>query len=163
MVGWPVAVWVLLLAAAAFVAEYIVLLVRKRRSAPEGAAAQRRLAHVATTLKAYAGAHLQALPDSLQELGLPDTDGVAYRPLSRLNLDERLILVHDARPVQKVVEFPRLRDGRAIVFCSGRLLVVTEEAFEKLARADDGLRERLHQTPLADMHDERSARDVSRG
>ena len=83
------------------------------------------------------------IEQSLEELNLPGTDALTYRPAPRLNLDEKLILLHDAAPVHKVVEFPVLRDGRGVIFCSGRMHIVSEEVFEKLLAADDALRERL--------------------
>ena len=80
---------------------------------------------------------------TLDELNLPDAEHVAYRPIPRLNLDEKLILVHDAGPAHKVIEFPSSRDGRGVIFCSGRMHIVSEDVFEKLLAADDALRERL--------------------
>jgi hypothetical protein len=143
----PVAGWVILLATAAFLGEYVVLRFRQQRFAGRAREAQRRLTWIATALRNHAAGNLQRLPASLDELKLPDSPGVAYRPAPRLNLDEKLILLHDREPTHKVLEFPVLRDGRGLVFCSGRLLVVSEEVFQKLIAADDALRERLGIAP----------------
>ena len=140
--------WVLLLVFTLFVGEYIWLRVRHARHRAVGEEAERRLVGFATALRNYAKENLQRLPDSLDELNLPGTDAVAYRPIPRLNLDEKLILVHDASPVHKVIEFPMLRDGRGVIFCSGRLHIVSEDVFDKLRAADDGLRERLGLEPV---------------
>jgi hypothetical protein len=141
--GLPIALWVLLLAGVFFVGEYVWLRVRKERHASSAAPAERRLAGFATALRDYARDNLQRLPETLEELDLPESQAVRYRPIPRLNLDEKLILVHDAGPVHKVIEFPVLRDGRGVVFCSGRMHIISEEVFEKLLAADDALRERL--------------------
>ena len=136
----PVAAWIVLLAAAAFVGEYVLLRLRQRRSARAAELSERRLALLATALRDYAAANMQRLPATLAELGAAGAEAVAYRPAPRLNLDARLILLHDREPTHKVLEFPVLRDGRGLVFCSGRLLVVSQEVFEKLIAADDALR-----------------------
>ena len=139
----PLAGWIILLAGLAFVGEYAVLRYRQRRFALAAQLAERRLTQFATALRDYAAANLQRLPLELEELQLGDSQAVVYRPASRLNLDERLILLHDRLPTHKVLEFPALRDGRGLVLCNGRLLVVSEDAFDKLIAADDALRQRL--------------------
>lgn len=139
----PIAFWVILLAAGYFVFEYVQLRLRVRASRPRSLDAERRLERVAGALRRYANENLQRLPDSLDEVGVDGREAVTYRPITRLNLDPKLILVHDREPTQKVIEFPALRDGRGVVFSSGRLLVVSEEVFDKLLAADDALRARL--------------------
>ncbi|MBI4579990.1 MAG: hypothetical protein HY718_09835 [Planctomycetes bacterium] len=139
--AWPIAVWVVAVAAAAFAARFTLLSWWCWQARAEGLAAERRLTEAATRLREYASANLQRLPERLEEALSGSCTHLAYRPVPRLTLDERLILVHDARPTHKLMEFPNLRDGRAVVLCSGRLLVVTEEAFEKLVQADDALRQ----------------------
>lgn len=139
----PLAAWVILLAMAVFIGEYILLRGRQRHHVGRAAEAERRLTRFATALRNFARDNLQRLPASLEELNLPESEGVIYRPASRLNLDEKLILLHDRGPTHKILEFPALRDGRGVVFASGRMVVVSEEAFEKLIAADDALRERL--------------------
>jgi hypothetical protein len=139
----PVAGWIVLFAGAAFIGEYAVLRFRQRRSVRQAEHAERRLVYFAAALRNHAVASMQRLPDTLEELKLPDSQALVYRPAPRLNLDERLILLHDREPTHKVLEFPMLRDGRGLVLCSGRLLVVSEDAFEKLIAADDALRQRL--------------------
>lgn len=140
---WPVAAWVVLLGAAVFLGKYALL--RWQWFAHQAAARQSelRLTMAAAALRAYADGHLQRLPDRLDEVGIDPDEPIAYRSVPRLTTDERLILIHDAAPVRKVLEFPSLRDGRGVLLCSGRLLVVTEAAFEKLLAADDALRARL--------------------
>lgn len=145
---WPIAVWVVLAAALFFVVEYVVLRIRQGRSREASQVAEKRLLRVATALKNYAEAHLKTLPGSLDELHLPDTAEVAYRPVPRINQDEKLILVHDREPVHQVLEFPALRRGRGVVFCSGRFRVVSEEVWDKLLVADDALRDRLGLDPV---------------
>lgn len=141
--GWPIAAWVLVLAVAVLLGRYAFLYAGYRRFGAEGRLAERNLVEIASRLRGYAGSHLQTLPAQLEEVSPGRSHGVAYRPVPRLTLDERLVLLHDDRPTHKLLQFPQLRDGRGVVLCSGRLLVVSEEAFEKLLQADDVLRQRL--------------------
>jgi hypothetical protein len=143
---WPIAAWVILLGIVLFVGQYGVLRWRWSQARPRGREAERRLTEAASRLRDYADANLQRLPDRLQEAGL-EAGAIAYRPIPSLTLDERLILLHDAQPEHKLLEFPTLRDGRGVVLCSGRLLLVTESAFEKLIEADNALRSRLGLDP----------------
>jgi len=153
----PVAGWIVLLAAAAFVGEFAVLHFRQRRFAPRAQDAERRLTRFATALRDHAAANLQRLPPTIEELKLPGSETAIYRPATRLNLDGRLVLLHDREPTHKVLEFPVLRNGRGLVLCNGRLLVVSEEVFEKLIAADDALRERLGLDPVVAPPSEENA------
>ncbi len=148
MSDWPVTVWVILGAGAIFIGEFIYLRYRLWQHEQDGEVAKKRLSRFATALRNYANAHGQLLPDSLEELNLPESETVVYRPCGRMDLDEKLILVHDAASYHKVLEFPSLRDGRGVVFCSGRIHVVSEELVDKLLVADDALRERLELDPV---------------
>ncbi len=140
---WPLAGWVLVAACLAFVGRFVVLYGQYRRHRLVGTVAEQRLAQMGQSLAAYAAGHLQRLPESLDEIAGEQSAGIAYRPVPRLTLDARLMLLHDDRPVHKVLQFPNLRDGRGVLFCSGRLLVVSEEAFDKLQQADSALRQKL--------------------
>jgi hypothetical protein len=148
---WPITVWVVLLGVTAFLAEYVYLRVRHARYRTAGVEAERRLVRFATALRNYARDNHQALPATLAELNLPESRHVCYRHVPRLDLDVKLMVVHDAAPVHKVLEFPSLRDGRGVVFANGRLHVVSEEVFEKLIVADDALRERLGLEPVGPL------------
>jgi hypothetical protein len=154
----PIAAWVMVLAVGLFIVEYGVLRFRQRRSQPEARRSEHRLNRCAEALHRYAERHGGLLPDRLDELGLSETDGIVFRAVPRFDTDRRLILVYDAEPTHQVLEFPRLRAGRAVVFCTGRMVVVTEEAFEKLLRADDALRGEI-ELPVA----EPSGRAAGRG
>ncbi|HOJ73635.1 MAG TPA: hypothetical protein PL151_09165 [Phycisphaerae bacterium] len=145
---WPIAVWIVLFGVGVLVGRYAFLRWQQSRNRTEEAAAERRLLEAASRLREYATAHLQRLPAAEEVGGLFD-GSVAYRPVPRLTLDERLILVHDAQPVRRIVEFPALREGRGVVLCSGRVLVVTESAFARLIEADNALRQRLGLAPIA--------------
>lgn len=148
---WPVAVWIVLLGVVAFLGQYAVLRWRWGVARAQGAQAERRLVEAASRLRDYATANLQRLPESWEQAGwIPDAP-IAYRPIPRLALDERLILVHDARPTHQILEFPSLREGRGVVLCNGRMLVVTESAFEKLMEADNALRQRLGLEAIAEQ------------
>lgn len=139
----PVPAWILLVLGAVFVAEYVILRVRLHRHRDDAARAEATLLSVATALQRYATQHRDALPSSLDILGIPTDGGVFYRPAPSLSFDERLILVHDAHPTRRIIEFPHLRPGRGLILCTGRFLVVTEDAYDKLVAADDALRDKL--------------------
>lgn len=140
---WPIAVWVILFTLAVFLGRFARLFWRQRASRRAARLADARLADAAAALQRYAQAHGRRLPNRLEELGMADTQRVMYRPVPTLDLDPRLILVHDGEATHQVIEFPVLRPGRGLVFCSGALRVVTEDAWTKLEAADNALRERL--------------------
>jgi hypothetical protein len=143
MSEWPLAAWVILIGLGIFVGRYLVLYVHWRRGLRDEQAAEHRLTSAASRLRSYAEKHGQCLPERLENAdGAPD-DAVAYRPAPSLTLDERLVLLHDARPTRNLLQFPSLRPGRGVVLCSGRILVLTEEAFQQLIAADNRLREKL--------------------
>ena len=87
MLKLPIALWVVLLAALLFVGEYIWLRIRHAQHRVTGEVAERCLVGFATALRNYAKDNLQRLPDSLDELNLPDSAAVVYRPIPRLNLE----------------------------------------------------------------------------
>lgn len=140
---WPIAAWVLLIAGVGFAGQYVLLRVRQSRYRVEIEEAERELTRCAAALREYGRRHEHRLPETLSSLGLTSTEGIAYRWVPRLDFDARLILVHDAWPRHQILEFPSLRAGRGVVFCSGRYRVVTEDAWDKLRDADDVLREKL--------------------
>lgn len=143
----PIAAWAALLLAAIFLGQYVYLRVRQQPFLRRGAAAERTLSLIAGELRAYAGCNHGALPLSLEDLAVGGGGSVLYRYTPRLDLDARLILLVDGEPTHKLLEYPVLRDGRGVVFCSGRLLVAADEVVEKLIAADDALRERLGLPP----------------
>ncbi len=144
----PIAAWVVAGAVILFVGEYVLLRLRQRQSRTAEEAARRRLSLVATALRNHAAANGGALPRDIGDLGLPGVSDIVYRPVPTIDFDPRLLLIYDAIPTHRVIEFPVLRDGRAAVFSSGRLVVVSEEVFDKLRAADDALRERLNLPPV---------------
>lgn len=145
---WPVAAVVFMLLAGFFVWRYASLLLARQRDRHRGSLAERSLAACAAGLRAYASGHGGQLPLTLESLGTGWEADVVYRPVPRIDLDEKLILLHGRYPTHRLIEFPMLRAGRGVVFCSGRLRVVSEEAFDKLIGADNALRERLGLQPL---------------
>ena len=139
----PIAAWLVVLASVAFAGEYVWLRVCRRQNRAAGEAAERRLASLASAPQDYATRHGQELPASVESLVAEGADHVRYLPAPRLDLDARLILLVDLKSTQKVIEFPYLRDGRGVVFCSGRLLVASNEVIDRLLLADRSLRRKL--------------------
>lgn len=136
--------WIVIAAVAVFLGRYIWLQVRLSGSRARSRDAERRLQGLAGALHRHAMDHGGHLPDSVVNLGLEGPIQQCYRPVPRLDLDPRLILIHDPPGNHLVIEFPSLRPARGVVLCSGRYLVLTEEAFQELLRADAALRERLN-------------------
>lgn len=155
---WPIAAWVIVLGAALFAGQYTVLRWRWRQARPHGREAEQRLAKAASLLREYAAARREELPARLEDIGIETGGPIAYRRVPRLTLDERLVVLHDAHPEHRLLEFPKLQEGRGVVPCSGRLLVVSQSAFEKLLEADDTLRIRLGLEPV-----DGTAKNASRG
>lgn len=144
---WPIAAWVILILLTAFLGRYSLLRWHWKKSRPAALAAEQSLVEAASRLREFAAEHQGRLPQAMEEVG-GDPAWLTYRPVPSLTLDERLILVHDAASTHKLLEFPSLQDGRGAVLCSGRLLVLTEAAFDKLVAADDMLRGRLGLGPI---------------
>lgn len=135
--------WLLLAVAVVWAARFGQLYLRWLSFRAAGREAERNLLEAAARIRDFATRHLERLPDSLDNLPGEPARGVAYRPAPRLTLDGRLVVLHDDQPTHKLLQFPHLRDGRGVVLCSGRVLFLTEEAFEKLIQADDTLRQKL--------------------
>lgn len=55
--------------------------------------------------------------------------------------DPRMMILHDDAPRRPLAAFPRLTHGRLVLFATGRIVLVSESAFEKLIEADDALRD----------------------
>jgi hypothetical protein len=123
--------------------QYIRLIWQRRLNQAASIEAERRLNLVAMALHRYAEDHDGLLPDELDQLKMPLASELVYRPVPRMDTDGKLIVLHDVEPKHQVIEFPSLRAARGVVFASGRMRIVTEEAFEKLVAADRALRERI--------------------
>lgn len=137
------AAYIVVALAVAVVVQYVRLWLRRRAHQVDADRALDRLEVLGTQLRDYAARHNQQLPAGLAVLGGEESNTVVYRPTPSLTLDPRLILLHDRWATQKLIEFPNLRDGRCVMFCSGRLHVVSQEAFEQLIAADRRLRLKL--------------------
>jgi hypothetical protein len=135
----PLVLWIAVLAAIALIIRFWTL--RRMLRDGESPSPTDHLIDVFLSLRRY---HQQTgrLPAQLKELPDISPNGLAWRPISGV-FDERLLVVHDDEPRRRVIEFPNIRSGRAVLFWSGRTAVVSESAFEKLIAADDALRERL--------------------
>jgi hypothetical protein len=147
-VGWPVATWILVVTGVVFLGRLAMLLLQGGRERARTQAVSNRLARAAGWLHERTQSNPGRLPGTPDELPAWFRDVLCYRPVPRLELDGRLIVVHDAAPICKVLEFPYLRDGRGVLFSSGRCILVSEAVFEKLIAADDELRRRLGLAPI---------------
>lgn len=77
--------------------------------------------------------------------GLNDARSAAARANMTLRevdpaaIDPRRILLHDDRPIRPIAAFPRMIRGRLVLLGTGRIVLVSESAFEKLLEADQAL------------------------
>lgn len=144
----PLVVWLVCACLLLVLGRYLALTVQRRRSTAGSGAALDALARVAAALREYAAAHAGALPAKIERVAPRDADGFIYRPVTHEGFDERLIVLYDRLPQHAVLEFPALRPGRAVYLLGGKVVVVSEEQFEKLLAADEALRRRCGLDPL---------------
>lgn len=64
---------------------------------------------------------------------------MVLREMDFAAIDPRRILLHDDRPIRPMAAFPRMIRGRLVLLGSGRIVLVSESAFEKLLEADQAL------------------------
>lgn len=76
--------------------------------------------------------------------------GLTLRDFDAGQADPRLLILHDDKPRRPIAAFPRLSHGRLVLFWTGRIVLASESAFEKLIEADDALRDRLGENPQRD-------------
>lgn len=96
-----------------------------------------RRASLADAQSAAAGANMV-----LRDVALPD-------------IDPRRILLHDSQPVRPIAAFPRMIRGRLVLLGTGRIVLVSESAFEKLLEADQGLASRANTSANEEEHGEK--------
>jgi len=82
--------------------------------------------------------------------------GMTLRDFDPAEVDPRHLILHDDAPRRPIAAFPRLAYGRLVQFWSGRIVLVTESAFEKLLEADDALRDKLRDGRHEASQDEKS-------
>lgn len=144
----PVLVWLVCAALAVAAVRYATLSIRRLRSAPASREWLGRLQQIVAGLRAYAATHDAALPDSLRAIAPGLAEHFVYRPVPNSKFDERLIVIYDRAPRHVLVEFPMLRAARAVATLGGKTLILSEQQFEKLLAADNGLRVKCGLEPL---------------
>lgn len=77
---------------------------------------------------------------------------MVLRDVDPTAIDPRRIILHDDRPVRPIAAFPRMIRGRLVLLGTGRIVLVSESAFEKLLEADDALAGRKAADPEEDDH-----------
>ena len=65
------------------------------------------------------------------------------RPVTADVDDKRLVVAYDSQARNRVIEFPTVRPARWVLLASGRMMLLAEEAAEKLLHAENGLRQKL--------------------
>lgn len=135
--------WVVFGGALILAGHWLSLRLRLRAVAGAHAEAERHLAAAAALLRRFADEHAGQMPQAPVAEMAETAPGVTYRSVPHERCDGRLLVLHDAEPRRRVIEFPVLRAARGVWFLNGRTLVVSEEAFDKLVVADDALRAKL--------------------
>lgn len=77
---------------------------------------------------------------------------MTLRDVDPSGIDPRRILLHDAQPVRPIAAFPRMIRGRLVLLGTGRIVLVSESAFEKLLGADEALAARGSDGVTEDEH-----------
>lgn len=68
--------------------------------------------------------------------------GMVLRDVDPTAIDPRRIILHDDHPSRPIAAFPRMIRGRLVLLGTGRIVLVSESAFEKLLEADQALESR---------------------
>jgi hypothetical protein len=139
----PVVVWVfagLLLLA---LARYAQLWVRRSANAAVERDAVRGLRLLYDGLATFAKSNASRWPASLSGDDWAFARDYVVRPTPRWGLDARLVLAYDRIARHRLIEFPALLLGRAVLLGTGKIVVLSQAQFEQILRADDRLREAL--------------------
>ena len=137
---------------------YVQLRLYLTRSEEEWATCRARVMALGQELARYAFAHQGMLPESLDRVlrVLPDGPcAYVYRYVPELALDKRLILAYDDAPRHALMQFPRLAEGRHVLFADGKVDLFAEEAVHQLVVGDNVLRDRLNlpEIPFLEVRD----------
>lgn len=80
---------------------------------------------------------------------------MTLRKVDPAAVDPRRILLHDDRPIRPIAAFPRMIRGRLVLLGTGRIVLVSESAFEKLLEADQALAARGNGDTSENEHGEK--------
>ena|GEM_PF-2562490 len=139
----PVLVWVFVAVLVSAGGRYVQLLLQRRRHRELARRSTRGLRLLRDGLATFAKFNEAKLPASLEGNDWAFALPYVYRPAPRWGFDERLIIAYDREPHHRLIEFPVLRAGRAVLLGTGRVVVVSQTQFEQLMNADNRLRESL--------------------
>ncbi|MCP4590144.1 MAG: hypothetical protein GY842_05330 [bacterium] len=139
----PVLVWVVAVAALLAGGRYAQLWWQCRAHRPAEASITRSLGKLYDGLAKYARFHDDGFPDSFEGEEWALAHAFTVRGLPRWGVDDRLVLAYDREARHRLIDFPCVRRGRAVLLATGKVVVVSEEQFEQLLRADDRLRDSL--------------------
>jgi hypothetical protein len=144
----PALVWVVggLMVAAAL--RYAQLWARRRRHADEQQGSLRGLRLLYDGLSRFARYNGNAWPASLEGDDWAFARPYVVRALPRWGFDDRLVIAYEREPRHRLIEFPSLRPGRAVLLSTGKVVVLSQPQFEQLMAADSRLRETLGLDPL---------------
>lgn len=140
--GMPLLVGAMAVGGLFLLLAYARLLYLRRPHTAAGAEAEADLCRVSRLLEEYARRHEGALPADLASLDASLAERVVYRPVGTASVDPKTLVAFGRTATHRVIEFPFLRKGRAVLFAGGKLRVVTDEVWAKLVEADDRFRER---------------------
>ena len=144
----PVLVWVfggLLLLAGG---RYAQLWLRRRDNQAIERSSIRGLRLLYDGLATFAKFNSGALPATLAGDDWAFAREYTFRAPPRWRFDERLVLAYDREPQHRLIDFPALRPGRAVLLGTGKVVVVSQPQFHQLMNADNRLRETLGLEPL---------------
>ena len=143
----PALVWVFVAVVVSAGGRYVQLLLQRRRHRGLARSSTRGLRLLYDGLATFAKFNDARLPASLEGDDWAFARPYVYRPTPRWGYDERLVIAYDREPHHRLIEFPTLRAGRAVLLGTGRVVVVSQTQFERLMDADNRLRESLGLEP----------------
>lgn len=119
---------------------------------PDEYAARNTMTDIFVSMRRAAAGAINTIADARTAAA---SANMVLRDVDPTAIDPRRIILHDDRPVRPIAAFPRMIRGRLVLLGTGRIVLVSESAFEKLLEADEALAGRKTSDLEEDNHGEK--------
>ena len=137
--------WLVIAAILAVVVRWVQIRIAASQG-PDEAAARNKMTDIFLMLRRAAAGSADMIDAPLAAAARAN---MVLRETDAGTIDPRSVVLHDDRPIRPIAAFPRMILGRLVLLGTGRIVLVTESAFEKLIEADQSLRDRGFDIPPA--------------
>ncbi len=131
----PPGAWLVLAALLAVFVRWVQLRIASS-GGPDESQARNQMTDIYLLLRQSANAAEQKTAEAR---AAAERASMVLREMDFTAIDPRRILLHDDRPIRPIAAFPRMIRGRLVLLGTGRIVLVSESAFEKLLEADQAL------------------------